>query len=143
MYHNFCIHGHLGCFHTLVIINSPAMNIGVHVSFSIMVSSGYMPCGETIGSYGSFIPFFFNESPYCSPQWMYQFTFPPTVKEDSLYSTASPAFIICRFFDDGDCDWLPQELDSKESTCSTGDAGSIPGSGRSPGGGHGNPFQYS
>ena len=25
----------------------------------------------------------------------------------------------------------------------TGDAGSIPGSGRSPGGGHGNPFQYS
>ena len=25
----------------------------------------------------------------------------------------------------------------------TGDAGSIPGSGRSPGGGHGNPLQYS
>ena len=31
----------------------------------------------------------------------------------------------------------------KESTCNAGDAGSIPGSERSPGGGHGNPPQYS
>ena len=33
--------------------------------------------------------------------------------------------------------------DSKESACSAGDAGSIPGSGRSPGEGNGNPLQYS
>ena len=33
--------------------------------------------------------------------------------------------------------------DSKESACDMGDPGSIPGSGRSPGGGNGNPFQYS
>ena len=33
--------------------------------------------------------------------------------------------------------------DSKESTCNTGDPGSISGSGRSPGGGHGNLLQYS
>ena len=32
---------------------------------------------------------------------------------------------------------------SKESACNAGDLGSIPGLGRSPGGGHGNPFQYS
>ena len=31
----------------------------------------------------------------------------------------------------------------KKSTCNMGDLGSIPGSGRSPGGGHGNPLQYS
>ena len=32
---------------------------------------------------------------------------------------------------------------SKESACSAGDLGLIPGSGRSPGEGNGNPFQYS
>ena len=33
--------------------------------------------------------------------------------------------------------------DGKESACKVGDLGLIPGSGRSPGGGHGNPLQYS
>ena len=33
-------------------------------------------------------------------------------------------------------------LDGKESACSVGDPGSIPGSGRSPGEGNGYPFQY-
>ena len=37
---------------------------------------------------------------------------------------------------------LPQWLSGKESTCNTGDAGSSPGSGRSPGGEHGNPLEY-
>ena len=41
---------------------------------------------------------------------------------------------------------LPQWLSGKESACNSGDAGdsgSIPGLERSPGGGHGNPLQYS
>ena len=33
--------------------------------------------------------------------------------------------------------------DSKESACNAGDLGSIPGLGRSPGEGDGNPLQYS
>ena len=33
--------------------------------------------------------------------------------------------------------------DGKESACNAGDLGLIPGLGRSPGGGHGNPLQYS
>ena len=32
---------------------------------------------------------------------------------------------------------------TKESACNAGDLGSIPGMGRSPGGRHGNPLQYS
>ena len=33
--------------------------------------------------------------------------------------------------------------DGKQSACRAGDLGSIPGSGRTPGGGNGNPLQYS
>ena len=41
---------------------------------------------------------------------------------------------------------FPRGSAVKKSTCNvgaTGDSGSIPGSGRSPGGGHGKPLQYS
>ena len=38
---------------------------------------------------------------------------------------------------------FPGGSDGKESACNSGDLGSIPGSGRSPGGGHGNPLQTS
>ena len=34
------------------------MNIGVHVSFSILVSSGYMPRSGIAGPYGGFELFF-------------------------------------------------------------------------------------
>ena len=48
-------HGHLGCFHVLAIVNSAAMNIGVHVSFQIrvLIFSGYMPRSGIAGSYGN------------------------------------------------------------------------------------------
>ena len=38
---------------------------------------------------------------------------------------------------------FPGGSDSKESICNLGKLGSIPGLGRSPGGGHDNPLQYS
>ena len=62
MYHNFLIHssvnGHLDCFHVLAIVNSAAVNNGIHMSSSILVSSGYMPKSGIAGSYGGFIPSF-------------------------------------------------------------------------------------
>ena len=39
--------------------------------------------------------------------------------------------------------YLPCCSDGEESACNAGDLGSIPGSGRSPGKGNGNPLQYS
>jgi len=37
------VNEHLGCFHVLAIVNSAALNIGMHVSFWISFFSGYMP----------------------------------------------------------------------------------------------------
>ena len=39
--------------------------------------------------------------------------------------------------------WTSLVASDKESACNTGDLDSIPGLRRSPGGGHGNPLQYS
>ena len=56
-----------------------------------------------------------------------------------IYLTLSKSderFTLCTVFVSGG-------PDGKESACSVGDLGLIPGLGRSPGGWHGNPLQYS
>ena len=75
MYHNFFIHlsvdGYLGCFHVLAIVNSAAMNNGIHVSLSILVSSGYMPRSGIAGSYGDGTPLQYSclENPMDGGAW--------------------------------------------------------------------------
>ena len=62
MYHNFYSHssvdGYLGRFHVLDVVNSAAVNIGVHVSLSVLVSLMCMPSSVIAGSYGSSISSF-------------------------------------------------------------------------------------
>ena len=62
MFYNFFIHssvdGYLGYFHGLAIVNSAAVNSGIHMSFSILVVSGCMLRSGIAESYGGFIPSF-------------------------------------------------------------------------------------
>ena len=59
IHHIFFIHlsanGHWDWFHVFTIVNSAAVNIGVHVSYWTMVFSGYVPRSGIAGSYSNSI----------------------------------------------------------------------------------------
>ena len=60
-------------------------------------------------------------------------------KKDSLKFQKANLNFLCASSNLG----FPGSSAGKESACNAGDLGSIPVLGRSPGGGHGNPLQYS
>ena len=115
MYHNFftcsSVHGYLGCFHVLAVVNTAAMNIGVPMSSRIVVFSGYMPSSKIAGSYGSFIFFFlFKEISILFSIVAVSICIPTNSAIWFPFSTSSPAFIICIFIDDDhsdQCDVIP------------------------------------
>ena len=104
MYHSCFIHssvsGHLGCFHVLAILNIASLKFEVHVSFSIVVFSGYMPSSGIVGSHDSFIASFLT--PFCLPLVDVLIYSPTNSARGTLFSTPSPEIIVCRsFFNDG------------------------------------------
>ena len=55
------VDGRSGCLHILAVVNGAALNIGVRVSFWIIVLSGYIPRSGIARSYGSSISRFLGK----------------------------------------------------------------------------------
>ena len=109
VYHNFLIHssadGHLGYFHVLAFVNSAAVNTGIHVSLSVLVSSVCMPSSGIAGSYSSSVSSLLRNIHTVLHSGCTSFHYHQQYKEGSLFSTPSPAFIVCRLFDGSHSDW--------------------------------------
>ena len=88
-------------FHVIAIVNSGMMNIGV-LSYGFLKVYAQQWDSCVVWQTCSLL---FKKSPYFSPQWLYQFTFPAAVQEDTLFPTPSPAFIVLKHFDDGHSNW--------------------------------------
>ena len=104
MYHIFfslpSVDGHLSCFSVSTILSSASVNIGVRVSFQIIVFSRYMLRHASVGSYGSSV-FSFIRNLHTVSIVAVPIYIPSNSVGGFPFLRTHWSFIVCRPFDDG------------------------------------------
>ena len=124
------VNGHLGCLLKLAIINSAAMNVEVHASFSIRFSQGICRVVELLDHR---IFLFLKKPPLKNVRYLIS----------PIRNTIVRIFFFLIIITGKLNDWMgiPNDSGGKEFACNARDTCSSPGLGRSPGEGNGYPLQ--